>query len=765
MMTQASNQAPRLRSERLQLSGLRCAACAQIIDYRVRQLAGVTQAKLLSGALLEIQFDPALIQLKQISEAIFALGYGALPQGVDDAAEKLRQKRSWWRLFIAGFAMMQIMMYAFPAWLEPHPGPDSDLTPDIDFMLKLACLALSLPVLLFSAMPFYQNAWRDLKNRHLGMDVPVTIGIWATFVASVWATFAGGAVYYDSLVMFVTLLLAARIIEQRVQNKSSAALRELTSLQQPQAEYCPDWPQLTLRSVAAADLPPGAVVRIGPGAQIPVDGLVLQGESECDEALMSGEARPVLKQPGAQVLAGAINLSGVLYVQSSASGDATRFSQLLSLMERAAADKPPLVQLADRHASRFLAAIILIAIAGGLAWLKIDPARALEIGLMVLVITCPCALSLATPAVMAALTGQLAKRGVLLARGRAVESLARADVFVFDKTGTLSSGRLQLRHFAALSAADEAQIWDQAAALAAHSLHPLARALCAAQQARQLSQAEERADAPPPAAQAALAGMQQAAPELPPQAVLQEVAGRGLQAQLADGGCWRLGRADFAAPGCSLPPLAPAYAADSHALFAIQTADGTYHPQAWFAFADAMRSGARELLQALQDDGRAVWILSGDRTAAVQACAQALGVPPAQALGDLSPQQKYEQVRRLQAGGKRLAMSGDGMNDGPVLSAADVALAIGEGAPLAQARSDILLLSSDLQDLRRAWRACRRALSLIKQNLAWALLYNLLAVPAALSGLLTPWHAALGMSLSSIIVVLNSLRMLRQEAA
>ncbi len=732
------------------LSGMRCAACAQIIEYRLRELPGVEQVEILYAAnRAEVAWRSSQTSLTQIIDAVVALGYRAMPLAAQEnqQAAKQAQRMLLWRLFIAGFAMMQVMMYAFPAWLEPVPSLDGELTPDIDRLLKLASLCLSVPVFLFSAWPFYQGAWRTWQNKQLGMDVPVSVGIIATFVASAWATFTSGAVYYDSLVMFVFLLLGARMIEGKVQQRSQAALHELTNLSPPLALICPNYPQsLESEEVLASLVATGAVVLVLPGASFPVDGIVIDGSGEADEALMTGEAQAVLKNVGDKVIAGALNLSGRLLVRAEQVGQDTRIAHLVAMMARAAQQKPPLLKLADQHASWFLAAIMLLAIASGVAWAMIDASRALPIALTVLVITCPCALSLATPAVMAAVIGQLAKRGVLVARGAAIEGLAHAMHFVFDKTGTLTRGQLACQqvellradfvlptsfNYAKPSSAQE-HVTILASLLARNSLHPIARAI------------------------AKLAPAQLALDEMQ----IEEIAGQGLQAKCADGREYRLGQLAFAQAlhGQALPSL---NSLDSSASIA---ALGDEHGWlAIFHLQDEVRFESAQLVAQLQSDGKQVWILSGDRSSAVASLAAQLGVPAAQAQGQLQPQQKHNLVQQLQQQGGKVVVVGDGMNDGPVLSLADVSCAMGQGAPITQARSDLLLMSSNLSDFGYAWRSAQWALHLIRQNLYWALAYNLLAVPAAVLGLLAPWHAALGMSLSSVLVVLNSLRMLRNK--
>ncbi len=762
---QTSPQSPS-RSQ-FAVSGMRCAACAQIIEYRLRQLPGVESVEILYGAArAEVQWQAQQTSLQGIIDAVVALGYRAMPlvQQGDDAAnaEKRAQRMLLWRIFIAGFAMMQVMMYAFPAWLEPVPSLEGDLTPDIDRLLKIASACLSVPVFLFSAWPFYEGAWRSFKQRQLGMDVPVSIGIIATFIASVWATISGGAVYYDSLVMFVFLLLAARMVEAQVQQRSHAALRELTKLVPPQALLCPSYPQnLQTEQVLASKVQAGEVVLLLPGAFVPVDGIVLEGSGECDEALMTGEAAAIFKQTGDKVIAGALNLSGRLFIRAEQVGTETRIANLIAMMARAANQKPPLLQIADRHASHFLAVILLLAVVSGIVWYFIDPSRALPIALTVLVITCPCALSLATPSVMAAVIGQMAKRGMLVANGSAIEGLARATHFVFDKTGTLTRGQLQCQQVQVLrpdfvlptslqmslqdraasaqssSSSSQDLITHFASSMASNSLHPIACAI-----------AKLGPNLP------AIATASITAHDLH----IEEMAGQGLQASLADGTCYRLGNLAFvqALHGHALPQMSK-----DGSLAALGDQNGWI---AIFHLQDEIREDAKLLLSALQQAGKQVWILSGDRSTAVSQLAKQLDVPAAQALGQLAPQEKLAKVTELQSNGAKVVVLGDGMNDGPVLSLADVSCAMGQGAPITQARSDLLLMSSNLNDFGYAWRSSQFALRLIGQNLLWALAYNIIAIPAAVLGWLAPWHAALGMSLSSVLVVLNSLRMLRGES-
>ncbi len=728
--TKATDAAPEhFLQDKLALSGMHCAACIQLIEFRVRQIPGILAFAINPAThRADVQWDAAQTGLSQIIQAIVQLGYGALPASQSpDEFERQQNKLAIWRIFVAGFAMMQVMMYAFPAYLVPVPTADGDLTPDLDKLLKIASMVLAIPVVGFSALPFFQSAWRDIKNRHIGMDVPVSLGILLTFFASVWATYQGGAVYFDSAIMFVFLLLGARWIEQKVQKRTGAALKILTQLQTLIARVLPGFPQQKdVLEKDASQLLEGEIVLVVPGAQIPADGIVVEGCSECDESLMTGESLAIPKAVGDTVIAGAVNMSGKLVVRATQVGQQTRLASLIGMMERAAAEKPAIVLLADKHASRFLLIIMLIAIVAGIAWASIDPSRALWIAISVIVVTCPCALSLATPGVMAAAIGLMAQHGLLVKSGKAIQGLAEASHFVFDKTGTLTAGRMQVAECRDLTSSVLAR--QLAFRLASESAHPVSKAI-----ANYLS------------------GWQGRGADLQLQNV-REVAGAGIEAEL-NGVIFRLGQPVYATQALPAPfVLPPELTGKSVTVLADQE-----QVHLILLLDDVMRDDAPQLIQSLQTSGKQVMLLSGDAEEAVQNLAALCGIKDARAR--MSPLDKHNVVKALQANGARVVMVGDGMNDGPVLSIADVSIAMGQGAAISQTRSDLLLMSNRLNDLMFGLSVSEKAFRLIRENLMWAIVYNLIAIPAAVVGWLEPWHAALGMSLSSLLVVLNALRL------
>ncbi|MBC7404676.1 MAG: cation-translocating P-type ATPase [Cytophaga sp.] len=730
-----------LQHEKLSLSGMHCAACVQLIEFRVRQLPGVISFNInVASHRADLSWETSQISLRKIITSIVDLGYAAFPANQSpDEYERYESKMDLWRLFIAGFAMMQIMMYAFPAYLVPVAQVNGDLTPDLDRLLKLASLIITIPVICFSSLPFFRGAIRDIKNRYVGMDVPVSLGILLTFFASVWATFMGGTVYFDSAIMFVFLLLGARYIEARVQRKTTAALRVLTQLTPLLAQRLLSYPaSRDIELVDAQSLHVDDYLLVAAGEQIPADGIVVEGQSECDESLMTGESHAVLKGKGEQLIAGSINISGALLMRAERVGMATQLSGLIAMMEHAATEKPPLVQLADKHASRFLLAILFIAMFTALAWWQIDSNRALWIAISVIVVTCPCALSLATPGVMSAAIGQLAKQGVLVAKGRAIETLARATHFIFDKTGTLTYGKLKLfdsillRPHGARDAISEVDVDAISLSLSSHSQHAVSKAIADALSVKPRQDASLKNNAQ--------------------WGDFKEIAGAGIEAKL-NGKMYRLGRIDFV-------QSLHGYSCEVPLQFSGKTISALANEDGWialYALEDCLRQDAVEAIRTLQDRGLTIMLLSGDRADVVQKVAFECGIASAQ--GNLSPGDKHDIVKRLQASGAVVAMVGDGMNDGPALSLADVSIVMGQGAPISQSRSDLLLMSNRLTDLAYGVKLSSLALKLIRQNLAWAVIYNLLAIPAAITGLLEPWHAALGMSLSSLIVVFNALRL------
>jgi Cu2+-exporting ATPase len=716
------------------LEGITCAACVWLNESHVRRQPGVTSIDInYTTRRARVRWDERVTKLSAILEAIAAIGYRAHPYDVG-RSEQLAQKErkaALWRLFVAGFGMMQVMMYAIPVYLA-----DGDMTPDIEQLMRWASLILTVPVIGYSAAPFFVSAWRDLRLHRVGMDVPVALGVGAAFAASVWATLiAAGEVYFDSVTMFVFFLLSGRYLEMMARQKAARSVETLARAIPAFATRLAGWPgSAEGEHVAVAELRVGDAVQIRPGETVPADGFVLEGASAADESLLTGESRPVPKAAGDALIGGSVNTASPLVMRVERVGEATRVAAIQRLMERAAAEKPRLVEMADRVAGRFIVALLVLAVATALGWWLIDPSRALWVFVAVLVVSCPCALSLATPAALTVATGALAARGVLVTRGHAIEALARADRFIFDKTGTLTLGRMALVEVMPIRD-DAARALALAAALERGSEHPIARALAAGV-----------AGAEGAGANAAIAVDG-----------LRATTGAGVEGTI-DGRVWRLGRPAFvgAAHGTALPANIETKVGAGDTVIALGNEEGW---QAFFRLSDGLRPEAAGMAARLAAAGIKLSIFSGDLPAAAARVGAALGI--ADARGGLSPEDKHAALRALQEAGETVAMVGDGVNDAPVLAQAQVSIAMGGGADLARANADVVLLGNDLQALPEGLALARRTVRIVRQNLVWAFAYNFLAIPLAMAGWVTPWMAGIGMSASSLLVVLNALRLQR----
>ena len=710
----------------LQVEGLHCAACAWLIENSLRREPGVNDIHVNAGsARAELRFDPRRTSLSRLLQRIQALGFVPLPLSFAGGSppETAERRAALQRLAVAGFGMMQLMTFA----VSLYAGVIQGMSPDLQQFLRFVSLAVATPVVLYSAQPFFTTAWRSLRAGTPGMDVPVALSIGAAYLWSAWATLRGrGTVYYDSVVMFTFFLLLGRYVEMSLRHRAGMQQDALARL----------LPESVLRltdgsgeRVTPDELRAGDRVRILAGERVAADGVIESGSTEVDESLLTGESAPRARSPGAALLAGTLNLSGAVEMRVLRVGQASILAAVSRLLERAQAARPRLADLADRVASGFVVAVLVLALLVGLYWLHGDAARAFPTVLAVLVVTCPCALSLATPVARAAATTRLARAGLLVSRSRALERLARADRIVFDKTGTLTLGTPRLDEVIMLGArASRERCLEVAAALESRTAHPLARAFA----------------------------------HLPAAAGVHEVrcdAGRGLEGCIG-GVRYRLGRMDYVLKASTMRAVPPAISADPE-LSRIVLGDDQ-GALAAFRVSDALRADAGETLLRLERLGVTPLIASGDQSGAVEVAARRLGGIAAQA--GLTAEQKLRLVEALQQAGRRVVMVGDGVNDAPVLAAADVSVAIASGTDLAKVHADLVLLGEGLAGLVGAVETSRRMLHVIRQNLCWAVLYNLTAVPLAASGRLQPWMAALGMSLSSLLVVMNAMRLIRSPS-
>ncbi|MES2934111.1 MAG: heavy metal translocating P-type ATPase, partial [Pseudomonadota bacterium] len=678
-----------------------------------------------------------------ILTALHQIGYAAYPFDAARHGEQLRRasKQLFRQLFIAALCMMQAMMYAVPMYLATEGTMDDAMAA----LMRWAGLLLTVPAVFYSAQPFFIGAWNNLKNRALGMDVPVVIGIGAAFAGSVFATVRGvGEVYYDSITMFIFLLLCSRYLELAARRKAAVTLEKLQYGLPAAAVRLVDYPaSRSSETVAVATLCEGDFILVKPGEALAADGVIVEGESSFDVSLLTGESVPLFKVVGQSLPGGALNAGQAIVLRVDKPSRDSTLSVLMKLIERAGQGKPQLSLWADKFAAWFVAGLLLFAVVVFFVWQAIDPARAWPIAIAVLVVSCPCALSLATPTALAAATDRLLRQGVLVVRPHVLETLDRITHIIFDKTGTLTVGKPELRRIVALTVGADADADAErhylhiAAALEAASAHPLSLAIVAA-------------------AHSASAG----APPLQAQA-LSYLAGQGLTGSV-DGIGYRLGRAAFVAE------LSGKLQADisSDALTSVYLGRAGVW-LARFDLSDPIRSDASQVIDYFQSIGKTVVLLSGDQSAVTQRIAAELGIQ--QAYGEYLPDQKLAFVQELQGSGAVVAMVGDGINDAAVLRAADVSFAMGSGAALAQAQADAVLLSGPLADtssarisaIADAARTAVQTMTIIRQNLVWATIYNLIAIPAAAVGLLNPWMTGVGMSLSSAVVVLNALRLRR----
>ncbi|MCO4862442.1 heavy metal translocating P-type ATPase [Cupriavidus sp. WGlv3] len=711
---------------------IRCAACAWLIEQHLSRQPGVESAVAnVATRRVVVRWRDGAQTVSGLLAALAGIGYMAWPFEVSRTDQQDRRARRGllMRMAVAMLGMMQVMMYAWPIYTH-----EATIDPGQLQLMRWASFALTLPVVCYAASPIFAGAWRSLRQRHMGMDVPVAIGVAAGFAASALATVRGvGEVYFDSVTMFVAFLLLARYLELRVRQASRSGA-EMLARQLPATCERLAAAGAAGERIPVARLRAGDLIRVKAGEIVPADGAVTSGTSELDESMLTGESRPVRRCAGDTVLAGSFNTASPLELRVTRVGAGTRLAEIVAVLDRALAEKPRLATLADRVAGWFVATLLLLAALTGMVWgLWIDPSRALLVTIAVLVVSCPCALSLATPAALAAAGAALSRRGVLLARGHALETLARVTDVVLDKTGTLTEGRFAVAAVEPLGDANSARCLALAAAMERGGEHPIARAL--------VSAAQDPAGLPLQVSD------------------MRNVPGHGLEAVVA-GHRLRLGRADFvfALGGAGQP--APAAAGDlTHPGATVVWLGAESGPLARFVLADVERQETPMLLARLHELGVRCHLVSGDNMAAVHWWAAHFGIECI--AGEVTPEGKRDYVARLQQGGAVVLAVGDGINDAPVLARAQVSIAIGSGAPLAQAGADAVLTHGGVAEIATALAVSRQTRRVVRQNLGWAFFYNVVAIPLAATGLVTAWMAGIGMSLSSLLVVANAWRLLR----
>ena len=706
-----------MREATIYVGGMYCSACSWLIETTLAKQPGISSAEVNPIThRLRLRFPGQDAKLSDHLATLANLGYQPQPLSPESTTrpEVTEQRTALKRLLVASLGMMQVMMFAVGLYAMDFQGIDAEM----QHFLRLVSFFVTTPVVFYAARPFFASAWRGVVARKPGMDLPVSIAVGSAYVASIYATFTRGeAVWFDSVTMFVFFLTLGRFLEMRARHRSIDRSTALSSLLPNTATRIDGDAHVV---VPVNQLYAGDRVLIRAGDPIPADGVLDSGTTSVDESLLTGEARPQLKAKGDELSAGCVNLDGLIEMTVTQTGSDTTLGTISRLSERARYTRPAFVTLADRIASYIVIALLIVAAAVATFWYFADPDRAFVITLSVLVVTCPCALALATPAAFAAAGSRLSQLRLLVTNGNAIESLSRATLAMFDKTGTLTMGEPRIAAvFVIDNAFTEKDCRLIAAALEHASTHPLARAFA----------------------------MQEALPVVSSPNI---VIGQGVSGKV-DGREWRIGNAEFVGGGVA--------ADDSTTTHVFLGVEG--NAIAWFEIEDELRPDAKQTLNALRQLGLKTSLVSGDNKAAVESVAEALDIRDTHY--ECTPENKLTIIEAAQQAGERVVMIGDGINDAPVLAGADTSVAPAHGALLAQTSADVIMLGDSLAPLTTAIEMSRKTMRIVRQNLAWAIVYNTLALPLAAAGFVPPWLAAIGMSASSLVVVLNALRLTRFE--
>ncbi len=703
----------------LSIAGISCAACAWLIEQRLQSFPEVKEVSVnATNYRCRIVWKKSSLKLSTLFAALAEIGFHASPliESHLQLQRKKENRMALMRLGVAGLGMMQVGMFA----IALHAGALQGMEAHWQGFFRVVSFIVATPVVFFSAKPFFANALRSLKQKHLTMDVPVSVAIGLAYVASIWATLSNtGDVYFDSISMFTFFLLLGRFLEMKVRHSGAFASENMGQLLPLTVEVI-HGKKIEIHPIKGLSV--GDRVSVSAGAIIPCDGMVVDGESSVDESLLTGESKPVLKKKSQNVFAGTLNGESRLILEVIAVGNQTHLASIERMVDRALLDKPKIVALADRWASKFVLFVLISAVGVGIFWFYVAPERALWIVLSVLVATCPCALSLATPAALTAGIMSMRKVGLLVTSSQLIEKLPNINHMVFDKTGTLTEGSLSMSDVKLIGeqAISKEEVTAIIAALEKNSQHPIANAFNTISTAHRASN-------------------------------IKSYSGLGIEGTI-DGEVYRFGQKDFALEINVEPQGAVSTDYPGSGLWQLLTSSGK--PLAWVCLVDKPRMGIGEMLGGLDAKGIDTELLSGDREENV-----ALFAAPYDLLytAHALPDQKLLRIQSLQEAGKQVLMVGDGINDVPVLSGADLSIAMGEATRLAQTHADAVLVNGELGVLTRARSLAFVVRAKIKQNLTWAFLYNASILPLAAAGMVPPYIAAIGMSLSSLFVVLNAL--------
>lgn len=728
------------REATLILEGINCPACIWVNEHNLQSLPGVIEVNVnYASSRAQIRWDNNLILLSDILSAINRIGYTAHPFDPNKQQNLLEKERKTLlrRLGVAGIFGMQVMMLS----ISLYTGNWSKIDLEYQIFFYWVCLLLTLPVILFSARTFYEPAWRDIKNHSVSMDVPVSLAILLAFAGSAWTTVINGSldhVYYDSVVMFTFFLLTGRYLELMARKKAVEVTDNLVRITPAITTRLinkkvnsdnPDTHKISWieETVSVTKVSPGDRLLIRAGEYIPVDGIILSGKATVDESILTGESNPLEKVPGMTVIGGSINIESPIQIEVKKVGQETVLSQILRILERAQSERLVIAGISDLVAKWFVACVLIITSLVAIYWFSMGNERWFQITLSVLVVSCPCALSLARPAAITTATGALMKAGILSTRGHALETLARSTHVIFDKTGTLTYGKFKLVETKCFTSTNIKDCLKIANALESQSEHPIAKALIKANENSVEESVSDMVNTP----------------------------GQGIKGNI-NNKHYFIGTASFIKNKNGKSLEQDSYQSllkQGHTVILLADEENILCA---FLLADTIRDGAEQLITALKNAGKKIILMTGDNLQSGELVGQALGIE--HIYTELKPEDKLSRVNELQDHGAIIAMVGDGINDAPVLAGAQVSIAMSTGTELARASADLIFMNENFQSLLIAFKVSNKISKIIRQNILWAISYNVLALPAAIMGYIPPWLAAIGMSLSSLLVVTNTLR-------
>lgn len=717
-----------VRDIHLLVEGIHCAACVWLIEHTLGQLAGVLNASVnLSARRVHLRWDNRQVKLSAVLRRLASVGYAAVPFDPEAAEGTLkRQNRALlFRMAFAGFAMMNLMWVSIALYTGADKGEFRGLFEWIGF-------ALATPTLLYSGWPFLRGAWSSIRQRHATMDLPIAIGATITWLYSSYVLFfhpPQGGVYFDTVVNFIFVILIGRHLESLSKRHAVSATQRLVDLQPRVATLLIDGEEriIPIRSVKNSDQ-----VLVKPGDRIPVDGVVVEGRSSVDEAMLSGESAPAAKTVGDRVSAGTINIESALTLRVEGTLKNTALGRIIRLVEEAQASKPPIQCTTDRIVPWFVTATLGLATLTFLYWMQIDFEKALMAATAVMIITCPCAAGLSVPMAVAVASGEGARHGIMIKNGTVLEVLAHINHFVFDKTGTLTEGKMRVEAIRCQDI-DEAELLALCATAERYSEHTIAKAIRLAASERQVAQ------------------------RYPSVEEFNNVPGLGISAKV-DGRRVLLGTEQWLEQN---GVARDAQFGDETLRFEEQGVTCIHvavngREAGLIALADQLRPDALSTIQKLRNNGIRLTLLSGDRRRVAEAVATRLG--GMEVIAEVLPGDKDRVIAELQQRGEKVAMVGDGVNDAPALIRADVGISLGSGTDVSTESADIVLMSNELEKIHMAAQLSRRTLSTIRQNLGMSLTYNVVMIPLAMAAFITPLFAAIAMPFSSLAVIGNAAR-------